>query len=46
MIKVVPGKNTEIEFNSSDEAGEFEIIIQGITNEGKPVYLKEVFTNK
>lgn len=46
MIKIVPGKNTEIESTSSDKAGEYEVIIQGVTKEGKPVYLKEVFTNK
>lgn len=37
-------KTMSLEFFTSDVKGEFEIILQGFTNLGEPVYMTEIFT--
>jgi hypothetical protein len=43
---VLDTKYKEITFYTSDNVGDYEVSLEGFTNEGIPVSLKEVFSVK
>jgi len=40
-IKLTKDKNFELEFTSSDVKGEYELTVEGITEDGEPIVLKQ-----
>ncbi|MEQ8239507.1 MAG: hypothetical protein RIA69_09865 [Cyclobacteriaceae bacterium] len=45
-LKLFSGKNNEITFYTSDTPGDFEVIVEGYTYEGKPLSIRRYFTVK
>lgn len=45
-VKIAPGSPTKIEFNASDQPGNYRIILQGLSKDGVPVSAKGQFEIK
>ncbi|HAZ04473.1 MAG TPA: hypothetical protein DCY97_20225 [Marinilabiliales bacterium] len=43
-VELSSTKQSKLNFYTSDEKGDFEVEVEGITNKGQPVYFRKVFT--